>query len=112
MKLALWPDGFRTASLAPEQRRGKGRNRKAPAPTRRRIVTFEVLEVRWLLSTVEGIQGDGNTSVEYDPVTGAFAIQPDGDPVGLFDIRSDSGIFTPNAIFPSGGFVVVNEANR
>jgi hypothetical protein len=58
------------------------------------------------------MRGDGKTSVEYDPTTGVFTIQPDGNPVGLFDIQSVSGIFSGSATFPPGGIIAVNSANQ
>jgi hypothetical protein len=38
--------------------------------------------------------------VAYIAASGEITIQPDGVPIGLFDIRSDAGIFTADAIFP------------
>jgi hypothetical protein len=77
-----------------------------------RVSTFEVLEDRSLLSTVQGMLNDGKTSIEYDPTTGAVTIQPDGNPVGLFDIRSASSILTGSATFPPGGILAVNTAEQ
>jgi hypothetical protein len=53
--------------------------------------------------TFIGAAGDGKTSISYDPATGEMGIQPDGLPVGLFDIHSASGLFTASALLPSGG---------
>jgi hypothetical protein len=38
--------------------------------------------------------------VAYIASTGEITIQPDGKSIGLFDIRSDAGIFTGDAIYP------------
>jgi hypothetical protein len=55
-------------------------------------------------TTIEGFVGDGKTSISYDSATGAFVIQPDGQPVGQYRISSDSGIFNAtSALIPPGG---------
>jgi hypothetical protein len=53
--------------------------------------------------TFIGATGDGKTSIYYDPATGEIGVEPDGLPVGLFDIKSASGLFTASALLPSGG---------
>jgi serralysin len=60
------------------------------------------------------MQGDGRTSIEYDAKTGEFTIQPDGTPVGLFDIQSASAIFNATAItLPNQGLgLSVDTATR
>jgi hypothetical protein len=65
-------------------------------------------------ATSEGAAGDGKTSISYDSATGAFGIQPDGQPVGLFDIRSATSIFnsTPATLPPGGLGLDVNTAAR
>jgi hypothetical protein len=61
----------------------------------------------------EGAPGDGKTSYAYDPATGGFTIQADGQSVGLYDLQSASGIFTANANVPPGGLGLdVNTASR
>ncbi|MEM6330951.1 MAG: hypothetical protein AAF790_11965, partial [Planctomycetota bacterium] len=52
-----------------------------------------------------GMEGDGVTSLTYDFLTGEFSIAAEGGPVALFEIQSESGIFTgddvpaiPNAL--------------
>jgi serralysin len=82
---------------------GRRRKRRAVAATRPRAPQFEALEDRWLLSTVPGAANDGRTSIQYDARTGAFTIQPDTQPVGLFQIESASGIFNAPANLPPGG---------
>jgi len=56
-------------------------------------------------ATTAGAEGDGKTSISYDSATGAFGIQPDGQPVGLFEILSATNIFTNAAAgtLPPGG---------
>jgi hypothetical protein len=51
-------------------------------------------------ATTQGSVGDGTPSVAYIATTGEMIVQPDGIPIGLFDIRSDTEIFTANAVFP------------
>jgi serralysin len=58
------------------------------------------------------MRGDGMTSVEYDPMTGVITIEPDGHPVGLFNIQSTTGIFSGSATFPPGGLVAVNSTTE
>jgi hypothetical protein len=66
-----------------------------------------------LAATTSGSSGDGKTSISYDVSTGEIVIQPDGQPVGLFDIQSASGIFIADARLPPGGLGLdVNTANR
>lgn len=110
MRSAWWFDGLRSASRSLRQLRRKPGGRRSLHPTQRRLARFEPLEDRWLLSTVAGQPNDGKISVEYDPVTGAFVVQPDGNSVGLFDIQSAAGIFTGSAMFPPGTVVSVNSA--
>jgi hypothetical protein len=63
-------------------------------------------------ATVRGIAGDGHPSVYYVTATGEFGIQPDGVPIGIFEIRSESGIFTADAVFPPGTLFDINTATR
>jgi hypothetical protein len=81
------------------------------------------LAIAWALATVlpptcvaattRGAAGDGKPSISYDVQTGAFGLQPDSNPIGLFQILSASGIFTSNAILPPGGLGLdVNTANE
>jgi hypothetical protein len=53
-----------------------------------------------IAATVQGAVGDGEPSVAYIAATGEMTIQPDREPVGLFQILSASGVFTGNAILP------------
>jgi hypothetical protein len=65
-------------------------------------------------ATTLGAAGDGKSSVAYDSATGVFSIQPDSQPVGLFDIMSASGIFnaTPATMPPGSLGFDVNSATR
>lgn len=47
-----------------------------------------------------GMANDGMTSFYYVATTGEFGIQPDGQSIGMFEIQSDSGVFTAEAVFP------------
>jgi serralysin len=106
-----WLKEFRAVLRAP---RNRGRPGRAAAATRPRAARFERLEERWLLATTLGMQDDGRTSIQYDARTGEFTIEPDGTPVGLFDIRSASGIFNATAVtFPNPGLGLnVDTASR
>lgn len=86
MRSAWWFGGLLSASRLLRQQGRKPRGRRSLHPTRRRLAHFEPLEDRWLLSTVIGQPNDGKISIEYNPVTGIFVVQPDGNSVGLFDI--------------------------
>jgi tRNA A37 threonylcarbamoyladenosine biosynthesis protein TsaE len=103
MKRTWQLNGIRNALGAPSRRTGRRRKRRAAAATQQRAAHFEALEDRWLLSTVPGFASDGRTSIQYDARTGAFTIQPDSQPVGLFQIKSASGIFNAPANLPPGG---------
>jgi hypothetical protein len=64
-------------------------------------------------TTRPGVVGDGEASIAYVAVTGEMIIQPDLEPIGLFDIVSASGIFMANATLPPRGLGLdVNTANR
>src|SRR5687767_1497577 len=63
-------------------------------------------------ATLPGSGGDGKTSIFYDPATGVFGIQPDGQSVGLFDVLSDSGVFTSSASLPNNALFLENDAHR
>ena len=100
MRRAFRLNGLRTALKASSRRSGLRRKRKTAASSRPRSARFEALEERWVLSTVPGFQGDGLTSVLYNASTGEFRIQPDAQPVGLFQIVSSSAILTGSANLP------------
>jgi hypothetical protein len=74
---------------------------------RRVFALFAVILVAWPASasaaTTEGMIGDGLTSIHYDANSGEMRIQPDGMPVGLFDIQSTAGIFVFIGQYPPGG---------
>ena len=57
-------------------------------------IVATVLAQSSFAATTIGMAGDGETSLSYNAVTGEMRIQPDGMPVGLFQILSSSGIFT------------------
>jgi hypothetical protein len=61
-----------------------------------------------------GAPGDGKTSLAYDRPTGAWTIHADGQPVGLFQIQSASGIFTNSAAatLPAGALFETKAANE
>jgi hypothetical protein len=64
-------------------------------------------------TTTLGAPGDNKTSVVYDSATGNFTLQPDGQAVGLFWIRSATSIFSGMATLPGGGLGFdVNAANE
>ena len=54
-----------------------------------------------------GTPGDGVSDFVYDSRSGEVVVDPDGEPVGAFQIRSESGIFVgqdaqlPAGLFPS-----------
>lgn len=52
-------------------------------------------------ATVVGAEGDGRASLSYDSETGSFSILPDGNTIGLLELKSESGIFTgSDAVLP------------
>jgi hypothetical protein len=63
-------------------------------------------------ATLPGTVGDGNTSIYYVASTGEFGIQPDGWTIRIFEIRSSSGIFTADAIFPPGTLFDINTSTQ
>jgi hypothetical protein len=63
-------------------------------------------------ATVPGMVGDGMPTVFYDFATGEMGIQPDGNPIGLFDIESASSIFTADAILPPDALFTTNTQFR
>jgi hypothetical protein len=66
-------------------------------------------------ATMEGAEGDGKTSIFYNGATGEWGIQPDGLPVGLFDIDARgmaTDIFTAAATLPAGGLFQTNDPDR
>jgi hypothetical protein len=63
-------------------------------------------------TTVPGVVGDGRSSFYYFASTGEVGIQPDGLPVGLFDILSASGIFTADAALPPDALFATNTQFR
>ena len=85
--------------------------------TRNPIVALALLSVLSVAltsqaATLPGSAGDGKTSIVYDPATGVFGIQADGLSVGLFDVLSESGIFTANASLPADSLFLENHESR
>ena len=51
-------------------------------------------------TTTPGNVNDGKYSISYVSTTGQMIVQPDGQPVGFFEITSASGILRTSAVFP------------
>ena len=64
-------------------------------------------------ATILGTAGDGKPSIQFNYLTGAVSVEPDGVPVGLFDILSDTPIFnaTPAAL-PAGGLFTTDNTTE
>jgi hypothetical protein len=58
--------------------------------------------------TTEGAAGDGKASFAYDAATGNFTLQTDGVSVGLYDLRSTSGIFNATVSPPPNAGLGLN----
>ncbi len=64
-------------------------------------------------ATIAGAENDGNASLAYDFATGEFAVQVDGNAIGLIQVLSESSIFTgSDAVFPAGGLFTTDADNE
>jgi hypothetical protein len=61
---------------------------------------------------MQGNIGDGKTSIRIDQATGEIIVYPEGNPVGLIQMSSASGIFIADARFPSPGLFTVDRPNE
>jgi hypothetical protein len=72
----------------------------APSKFAVSLVSFVLFGSGSVASTFPGTVGDDKPSMAYVAATGEIIIQPDREPIGLFQILSASGIFTANATLP------------
>jgi hypothetical protein len=76
------------------------------------LVIFALGGSSTVASTSPGAVGDDEPSVAYVAATGEMIIQPDREPIGLFQLLSASEFFIANANIPPGGLGFDVNSNR